>query len=340
MTEALQRNSIDVIKPVGEAIRDGLLPRMQMFGGVGSAALTHEQTVIKPDEKRIIAPEGLWLPTEREDGTLRDLDVLILSTDTATIEQAEQTITELIEEDNGKRDKQGKVILATPLEVSVFGLHTIAELRDQKGHPLRSLAKVWVSDRYVDERALQREDIDPVREIGFKAVFPFAAPISKATLETWTLEVNGLEYPVPHPGATVVNYLTRSNAGLRPKDADKVVKLSDCIERQFPEVVDWIVDGPGKSQLDLARLLLAAGKPDIPTIDLANNKIHVQATRPELLYIHPQNIFVGDSEYDGQYVNTAIKKARVVGAAEKLDPVVTFWLKNVEPRIKRIVQNR
>jgi len=66
------------------------LNNIQIMGGIGSAALTHQETMIVPDEKRVIAPADLSLPQYRPDGNLRDFDALVLSTSQARVDEVKE----------------------------------------------------------------------------------------------------------------------------------------------------------------------------------------------------------------------------------------------------------
>ncbi|MEK7599860.1 MAG: hypothetical protein AAB462_02405 [Patescibacteria group bacterium] len=236
-----QPDCIEIVRPFTDALAHGRAGDVQIIGGVGSAALEHPDVQILTDQKLVIAPNKMRLPQRRNDGSLRDLDCLVKSSQQDRIDDVEALAREVI------GDK---------LEISVFGLHSMGQFTEKKVSPAMSLAKSFVSDRYID----QAPDGTVIQ--GVKSIFPFAVAIDPDALETWNLQIGDHQpTPIPHPGATIVNYLTRSVSGLRPKDADKVEKLTANIAKKSPDVIDWVVDGPGASQLEFARVLHTLRQP-------------------------------------------------------------------------------
>lgn len=299
------------------------LPRIHIIGGNGSAALAHPEVRINTDYKTIEAPASCDLPQHRPDGTLRDADILVLETQTDKIEAIEEIANATIE----------------GLEVSVFGLKPSRQLIDQADSPIRSSMKVFLGDRYIFVPPEYSRD---GQIIGEKSLFPFAVEMPVETLDTYTLSLDGSDLLVPtsHPAATVLNYLTRSISGLRTKDAKKVMALADNVFKN-PDMLEWVTDGPGKSTLNLARVLhtlresrrkpqvLEVGKHlKIEPLDLA--KLH---DRPEFMYKSMGR------RASRALVEVAHVKGRALHVAESQEKIVTWWQKNVERRIHGIVHN-
>ncbi len=236
MSETAQRNCIDIVKPViSELSTLGLLDGFQLMGGIGSAALKHKETVIFPDERRVVTAPSFLIDNPdiaryRPEGTLRDLDAVVLTSQPSRVNAVEAVAKHEVKD---------------ALEVSVFGLRKAEHLRHQAEHPFGIKAlKTFVSERYEDEAGNL-----------IKALFPFAVPLPAEALEPWTAEIDGHEFPIMNPAGAVVNYLTRSISGLRPKDAQKVQSVMAHVAKVWPESVEWIVDGPGRSQMELASIL-------------------------------------------------------------------------------------
>ena len=74
-------DAVDIARGfVDELYKGGLASDVQIIGGVGSAALGNSGVELYPEDKLIVVPERYKLPRYREDGTLRDLDVLVTRT--------------------------------------------------------------------------------------------------------------------------------------------------------------------------------------------------------------------------------------------------------------------
>lgn len=318
----------EIIQPfivaVGERVGSD---KYQVIGGNGSAALTTPDTRIDLKDRQIYADPSCDLPKFRPDGSLRDIDVLVLDTDQSTVDAVE-AISEEVVGDQLKR--------------SVFGLKPIAQLSLQRETPIRSTLGVYLGDRYVND--LQIIEGQPQFSEGYKSIYPFAAPISSETLQTYTLNIPGrVPTPVPHPGETILNYLTRSISGERPKDVEKVEQIADTVLTNYPEIKEWIYDGPGRSKLELARILHTLRESrTMPKVLTVGEHLQILPLPYDLdeLYAHPMfmDTFAGEKQRRA-LVAAAHIKGRAVHFGEKQQKLVTAWLKHIEPRIKKIVHN-
>ncbi len=314
----------EIIEPFIQQLDDPALPRVHIIGGNGSAALINERTMIDMVSGLVYAPASCDLPTRRKDGTLRDVDVLVLSTDVDQISSVE----ELCEQTVGDR-----------LKKSIFGLKTTADLQAQQQSPVKSTAKVYVSDRYVE---LAEADGRLQVVEGYKALYPFKTPITSETLTTFMLSSPGrTPIPTSHPGATILNYLTRSISGERPKDADKVEQIAENILHRFPEVREWIYDGPGRPTLDLARVLhtLREPKRNPSTLQVGS---YLQVVPYRLSDLLEHEGFMGTASEGLRaraILMVAHAKARLIHIGESQERMVTLWQKFVEDHIKDTVHN-
>jgi len=229
------RNCIEIITPfITELHSRGLLEHVQLMGGVGSAALKHPGTVILLDEQRIATTADFVIDNPdlsdyRPNQTKRDVDTLVTSSDPVVVEAVKNVAEEVIGES---------------LEREIFPFKSGDYLDGQLAHPLSwQSVKTVTSDRYETEGGL------------VKALFPFSVPLPAEAVSGWKLEVGEFEYPVLNPAAAIANYLTRSISGLRAKDFDKVQEMARQVFGKAPEMAEWIVDGPGRSQLELAAIL-------------------------------------------------------------------------------------
>ena len=315
------KNSVDIVRPLLDDIETSVCAPIQVIGGIGSAALTHEQTEILPDEKLVVAPKVLFVPQYRETGTLRDFDCLVMTSDEDRIAQVEAFAQEHLGEE---------------LVVSIFGLKKACLLEEQTAAPFMSTAKVFLSDRYVvlDEAGRLTA--------AKKALFPFAVDMDLETLETWQLVIgNGQPRPIPHPGATILNYLTRSISGLRTKDVEKVNSIGASITAKAPEVADWVVDGPGASQFRLARILHTLREPTRRASLLTVDGLPPVATLQPAELLQAET-FMLENPYGRAaafVLRAAQVKARGLHTGESFEPLVTFFQKNIETRMDTIIKN-
>ena len=315
-------NAVDIAGNFVDRLSDYLLDtNIQIIGGVGSAALGHSGVEILPEERLIVVRDEIVLPRYRDDGTLRDLDVLVTSADPDDLKEIEEVAEETIDEGD--------------LEVSIFNYQPMSKLEDQVRNPALAAALVHVSDRYVEQKGTQ------VRAAK-KPVFPFAVDVPTEALETWGLKIGNhpVQFPVPHPGATILNYLTRSSSGLRPKDAKKVHAMTANISDKAPETIDWIIDGPGASQLELARVLhtLREGRNTDRPLHVGN-VFDVEQLDLGSLAIHPAFMLIGHPAVRQALIEAEHAKSAAMFAMEKRPRVVTAWQRYVEPSIGRIVKN-
>lgn len=240
MAGSAEINCVDILRDFSAALaQEKDFPMVQVYGGVGTIALCNPATVQKPDEARVIAPKGkITLPVRRDSGELRDFDVGVLSNN---------------QEDIAKVLALAELAVGGRLDVSVFGLKDAADVDEMVKSPGSKSATMWVADRYAPlgtQWPLNRGSVEAA-----KVLFPFAAPIDSELLETWVLEIEDFEAPIPAPGTTILNYLTRSVSGLRKKDATKLKEVADNVLVSQPETYEWMRDGPGNTQFELARIL-------------------------------------------------------------------------------------
>jgi hypothetical protein len=201
-------------------VRDSLTdekPDALLFGGVGMHALLDPRTQILWDEKQIIPPPDIFQDSVRRDSsgnptTVRDMDLFVVGADTAIIDNTERAAAE---------------ILGSRMRVDAFGLNVLGDA--WKGGDSRKLAKfmahikAFTCDRMIDVDG----DIGPAGAM-YKGIYPIFSRLAEGTLEPWSLVLpneRGIIH-VPSPHEIILNYLTRSVGGLRPKDAEKVHELA------------------------------------------------------------------------------------------------------------------
>lgn len=166
-----------------------------VVGGLGLHAVTNAAE-IDWDNHVVYMPSGVCLPCLRENGTVRDLDTLVQSTDKTVVKGCRQKISDAI------GDK---------LVVSAFGLNPY-----EKNH--RGIFD-FVGDRYVDNEGRLYWRLG-----GIETEIPLES------LDPWLVEQAGetvcaILNPISQLGA----YTCRSITGLRPKDEEKVAKLINIV---------------------------------------------------------------------------------------------------------------
>jgi hypothetical protein len=317
----MSKNCVDIIRPFTNELDS--INNVQFVGGVGSFVLQNAGTEILIEDRLVIAPADIDysnLGQFRKDGNKRDFDVLVKSTS---------------EERRHEIESLAEATIDDALILSVFGLHAMAELQEQQYHPAKSLAKVWVADRYVTE---ENDQIIQAK----KALYPFAVDIDLSSLENWHLIIGGEKpMPIPHPATVVLNYLTRAVYGLRPKDKDKIQELATNVFSSTPELLDWIVDGPGSSQFDFARVLQTLREPKKHGKALSiGGKLEVQPYSPDQIREHPAMLIKDSDGLDAFAIEISRAKARGTHFFERQEWIVTAYQKYAEPRLGFIVGNR
>lgn len=318
----MNKNSLDLVMPFVQAL--GPEHDLQIVGGVGSFVLGTENVEIKPEERLVIASADTdfdQLGQFRDDGNRRDLDILVMSSMPRRIEEVEAIANETV----GKE-----------LVLSVFGLHQFNQLHQQQQHPWLSLAKVWLADRYV---------IEAPTSIRYakKALFPFEVDMELETMDNWQLIVGKDDenpIPIPHPGTVILNYLTRSISGLRPKDADKVEKLSRNVFAKSPELAEWIVDGPGKSQVELARIFHSLRGASASQPITIGQQVEIKPFTDTEITEHEAMIYRADPGRAASMLRVCKTKAQALHFLESQQAIVTPYQRFLEQRLGLITGNR
>lgn len=304
-------DTIHIIRPIAEILQSERLPDVQIIGGIGAVALSHPDTVIDVQTKTLIAPDSLVMPSRRPDGSLRDIDVLVLSSNRDDIKDVESIVTSVV----GKE-----------LEASVFGMRSADILKKQLSRPLGfTVFKTFLSDRYESEDSY------------IKSLFPFAVEMNPESLETWTMSLRGITLPIPNPAMSLINYTNRSISGLRPKDAEKVEQMAKMTFDRAPSLREWAIDGPGSSQVELSHLLeqLTPRKVHRPIFQEKKGNL----TREQLM-MHEAFLLSGRSEYvQRSALAVAAFKAHGLAFFESHPAVVSLWRKIGERNLEFIVKN-
>jgi len=319
-------NCFDLIKPaVEETTKKGI--SFQLIGGIGSAALRSSLTEYDSLSNTITSP-GLYLPIKRDNGSIRDVDVLVLSEEEKLVKEVEDLFNQTINYDKKE------------LEINVFGLKSYSEIEKMEASPVVSVFKSIVSDRYVVGQNVDKNGY-------YKAVFPFGVWVPSDTLQTWYVDdKKGCFIPVPHPSRMVLDNLTRSTAGLRKKYDGIIPNIVDNILNKDPELFNWMMDGPGSSMIRLAGVLRALGwkklRKEVKPIMLSYEKnISIIPPKHEELINDPSFLLRTSDEpvvKTAVYFLSRLKSAGGIGPAER--HFQDLWEKfNLERFMKKIVRN-
>lgn len=202
-------NCHEAIRELDAALRPVVPEGMDylLLGGVASAAYCDPSTGF--EEGVVFAGRDSDLSTLRENGTRRDIDVLITG---VTSEEQDRAAVAAINE-----------AVMGSLEVSVFGFR---EHSPEVGGSARikSTAKAWTSNRTVDEQGVWRYELFPLEQ----AVLP-------ESYRPWQLVLaDGSTVQVLHPVGHFLAYTMRSISGIRDKDVAKVAEMRSNVIDALP----------------------------------------------------------------------------------------------------------
>lgn len=263
------RNSYEILPIVENVLRDRVPKHIPFFvlGGIMTAALRDERTIIDFDEKHVTAPKDVAIPTRRKNGTRRDIDILIADVLAKDIGKGiASDVTEAIDNE---------------LDVSVFGLDDHEEVQ-QKSRITRQ-ATEWLSRRTIDENGVHRYEL-----------FPLAQAVESASYEPWILSYNSDSQGVSvlHPVGHALAYRMRSISGVRPKDKQKLADMEGHIY-SHPEAREVYHDGVFQEWAlfadALARLRTNHGASMKEYCNLACTSI----TRPDIMIAQAKSSLLG-----------------------------------------------
>lgn len=177
--------------------------RYFVLGGIATAAINNADSIFDHQTQRVIAAPDSSEPTIRDNGTKRDLDLLVF--DTIPKEEAVTTSKEIAE------------AIDDQMEVSVFGLEPHRDF--QPFGRLILTASSWISKRTVDENSDLRIELFPLEQI-----------LPQSTFSPWTLQLpSGEGVSILNPATHMLAYRTRSISGRRYKDEEKLRTMEDRV---------------------------------------------------------------------------------------------------------------
>ncbi len=182
-----------------------------IVGGVVSNILADNRTVYDVPNRLVLPDRSLELSNYRDDGSLRDIDVLILKKiSTNHLKYIEKVVLESIDG------------LLVP---SVFGLNEYNPNRNR----FKANLLDWVSKRTIDENGVLSYEL-----------FPLSQRVDRKSYEPWHFQTKPSQpmLPMLHPVGHLTAYSIRSISGLRPKDQQKVDRMRQNLYDAAPELFE------------------------------------------------------------------------------------------------------
>lgn len=232
----------EVIADVDQAMKESMPEGRRYFvlGGIATGALKHDHTYIDTFTKRVYATSESAESTIRDNGTCRDIDILV---DGNISKDAGKKIKSCVEE-----------ATECKLEVSVFGFEERAPAASAVER-LKKRVLSMTSKRTIDESGILRYEL-----------FPLEQEVNEESFEQWRLQTPYGDVGMLNPAAHVLAYRMRSITGLRPKDAEKYNQMH---RRVFlnPEFIEQVQDGKYRPWRDFADAITLYGNGELPVID-------------------------------------------------------------------------
>lgn len=197
----------DALVGLDDAVRSELLPGQKyvVVGGVVTDALMHENSWYDHATDTLVATDmAAAKPIIRENGTRRDVDVVILD---HISDERKDRVKHAIGE--SVRNAVGQKMV-----VSVFAFEKRKKL-DVVNRVVSTLRN-WTSDRTIDEDGVLRYEMYPLEVV--------VNPESYEKLSTLRLP-NGVEVPIFYPTGHILAYDMRSISSRRFKDMKKVPEM-------------------------------------------------------------------------------------------------------------------
>lgn len=292
------QNSLEIIRPFCKLVKEQGISNLRLVGGIAAVALGHPDTIIDMRDKKVIAPDDLYLSNIRDDGTLRDLDIRLYSSQQSDFDKVQETFNKTI---------------GNQLELSIFRLGTERELYNIKHKPfgLQAITS-HVSNIFQTKEGL------------VKALPPFCAKVDNESLEEWSLIYKDIKAPIQNPALSLICYTDRDIVGMRKRDVIKVKKMARNVFQKMPELRDWAVYGPGNSQFELGLLLRSltpyrqhddifnAKKPTLPIKNIIDHEyfMYSEATQAKKYAVIGQAVIKAyvASKIEGPRIGKSIKK--------------------------------
>lgn len=222
----------EVIGELGVAMRECLRPEQTYFvlGGIATSAMKHPDSAFDHASRVVFASADAAEPIVRENGTIRDIDILIDS---------------VLGDEEAKRIKTTVADAVPELEVSVFGFEPHMPIT-RPGQRAKKAVKEWISRRTIDKTGQIRYEL-----------YPLGQEVQSESFAPWKLVADeGTVINVLNPAGHMLAYMMRSISGIRYKDAAKLRELSTSVLAE-PEFEAEIREGMYKEWHDFATAISA-----------------------------------------------------------------------------------
>lgn len=275
----IQPTCFEAIRDVDLAMRESLACNVPYFvlGGIATAALAEPTSFIDSEENQIFCTDTGDIPTIRDGGTKRDIDILVGDVlDKETARMIKATVEEAVDD---------------ALEVSVFGFG-IYEPTISPAKAAKLAGSGWTSRRTIDPSGVIRLEL-----------FPLTREIDPVVFEPWTLITpNQDKVSVMHPAAHVLNYATRSISGVRNKDREKLAQATEQV-LENGRFIDDIVGGKLTTLAEFSVMLdwLRQGK-----LQPGSPYIRPEATAIDLSVARAKAILLREAESHPAVVDLAL----------------------------------
>ena len=266
------RNSYELLPEVEGALIEQVPDDTPFFvlGGIMTAALRDERTVIDFDGRQVVAPKEVAIPNRRKNGTRRDIDILIADTiERTTGRSVSGVASEAIDNE---------------LDVSVFGLDRHEDLR-AKSRLMRQ-ATEWLSSRTVDDDGVHRYEL-----------FPLSQEVKSASYTPWKLKYNSSSEGVSvlHPVGHALAYRMRSISGVRAKDKEKLSEMEHRLY-EHPEARAAVNEGDFREWAIFASALSRLRKNQLVDMRQYYGLISGKTTKADLLVAQAKSSLLGAAE--------------------------------------------
>ncbi len=210
MTRLEQKTFSSYVKELQSLLEENHVEH-RFVGGASFGGLLNEKTSWQIDisKRSITLKNANLLPLYREDGTMKDIDLISLSPEKLPLSVVQYM--------------SNPTHPPTVIEPAIFApqkINAIAQL---------------VTDIYVDKHHQPFLVFEPIRQL-----------ISWESLEPWTVHVNNIQYTVRNPIADYFAYQFRSPSGVKPKDEKKVILIkklvTDIIKEGKKHHIDYLSD--------------------------------------------------------------------------------------------------
>ncbi len=252
-------NCFDIVHDLDQRIREVSDVTYFVAGGVSAAALKNKNTIIDPATQTITPPSDIFKAQYRENGTLGDLDLIVLTDDIDELDKIRCALTPL------PNDEEGFSKPGAKLKIGVTGLKTA---NSKSGG---SLSEGFVSNRILQQDGTITWEIVDITEV-----------LSPESLQPWTLQLPGGNIvPVMHPVMQMICYGARTGHGIRKRDIEKLEDMEKVVGPVLGVKLNWI-NGRQKVEIERTTRTRCSFDEALDFLYRKNTQLHYEQTRKRL----------------------------------------------------------